>query len=218
MKKFLSILLALMCATIFSSCNPNPNDEYISQLRRDIMRGTSDGFDFTAYIEERETPLQADGIPNAKIPVVVLKISTSTAISGTSSVFITIDGKEYSAHPTTLSPTLFSSIIPVDALPSDTFTARFESVGDTAKNVSVTLSSVLPEMSDYTAPLALAKSTLGDKITYENNVLVGEFFIRVLHENGTAFWYVGYVTASSTHSLLISADGQTVIATHESKT
>lgn len=215
LKKIISSILAAGLAIALSACARNNFNSAISQLRTDILSGSADGCEFILYAEEREIPLSADGIPLEKSPVIILKATALSAFSGTYSVFIAFDGKEYSSLPEFRADNVLRAVIPVEKLPRGDVSVRLE--GD--KNYSADLSSVLPDgVCEYTAAVKTALSHLADKVTYSGGRLEGEIFARVLFENGNAYWYVGYVSGKNLYSVLVAGDGKTVVASRDGET
>jgi len=207
----LALLTILLC--LFSGCKNKP-DVGISQLRTDVLYASSDGYEVTVYPEEREIPLIADGYSAQKSPVLIIKISSLSEISGTFTVCVNVDGKEYSALPTERANKILRVEIPVETLPSKELAITLKG----EKKIALIAKSIVPEgLSSYEKAIELAVNALGDKITYNGNKPNGEFMVRVLVENENAFWYVGYVTEKNTYSFLINAEGNKIIATREAE-
>ena len=212
MKKTLILFVAVAMLAFITACN-KPQDVGVSQLRTDILTATSGDYTASVYVEEREIPLVADGTACARTPVIIVKITSLHEISGTYSIFTTVGERDYSAQPTQRTANTLRAEIVVDSLPDKELSLTLKG----SDEVTFSVRSILPEgTANYQKALATAKSALGTKIEYEDGKPKGEFFVRVLVENGNAFWYVGYVTDQGTRSLLISADGGSVIATHDS--
>ena len=210
-KKFILIAAAVAAIALFCSCGKN-EELNVSQLRTDILTGTDNGCEFTAYPEMREMPLIADGKAGVKVPVVIVKIINSRAFSGTYSIFIKIGDKEYSASPETVSDNMFKAVIPVEHLPEGSMEISLK--GENEYNAKLN-SVISEEIADYKIALAAAKNELGDKVVYESNASAGEFFVRIISENDRAFWYVGFITAEKVCSVLVSADGKQIVATKD---
>jgi hypothetical protein len=186
----------------------------ISQLREDVLVGTADGITACIYPELREIPLCADGYCGEKTPVLIIKLTRSSAFSGTYSVFVNLDGKEYSATAVQKNPTLLRAEIILPSLPQGTVTVMLKGEAET----EITAHTVKADgICTYTKALTTAKSALGDKVAYDGKTALGEFMVRLLWENNTAYWYVGYTKERYTHSLLISADGSKLLATHDAE-
>ena len=62
---------------------------------------------------------------------------------------------------------------------------------------------------EYTVPLETVKKEIK---TVEKEKASYEYFVRVICENGEAFWYVGYITEDKTYSYLLDASGTEIIA------
>ena len=210
MKKSVYLLVVVLSVLLLCGCAAKKTDAIVSQLRTDVLEGKTGDCVFTAYLEEREIPLIADGIAGDKTPAVIVKISDSSAFYGAYTVTVTVSGKEYSAAPELKADTLMKATVILDEpcrQKEITVTLKGE------KEVSATLVSVLPEDTcGYEKALDTAKTALGDKIIYKGGKAEGEIFIRVLYENGAAYWYVGYVNGDTVNSVLIGADGETVVA------
>ena len=207
-----SVFIAAVAALLLFCCCKKNEGVNVSQLRTDILTGADGGCEFTVYPEMREMPLIADGKAGVKVPAVIVKIVNSRVFSGTYSIFIKIDGKEYSAAPEAVSDSVFKAVIPVEALPDGGMEITLK--GET--EYRAVLSSALPEeLGEYTLALAAAKAELGEKIVYEGDTPAGEFFVRVISENDNAYWYIGFITAEKVCSVLVSADGKQVVATKD---
>lgn len=191
---------------IGSACADKDKCENISQIRYDIFSAETDEFLITAYAENREIPLTPDGKAGERSNVIILKICTLSAINGTYSASITIEGKEYSALLEQRAENILKAEIPVETLPKESFTIKI--TGE--KSAEATLKSILPEgVADYTVPLDTVKKEL--KITIASDA-EGEFLVRVICENGEAYWYVGFVTEEKTYSFLLDASGKEIMA------
>ncbi len=204
--------LFLIPILLFSLCLVGCKDKKnyrVSQLRTDILQACEGELCVTAYAEEREIPLCADGYAGERSPVVIIKITDSSAFSGAYSALLTIGGREYTSSLSQQMPNVLRAEIPVDKLPNGELAVQIQG----EKSLSITLRSVLPDgIATPDEALSSAVNALGDKVSYDKNTAEGEFFIRVLLEDGTPYWYVGYTRDKNTHSLLISADGERVIA------
>ena len=212
--KFILTTLLTLLLCFYSGCR-NKTDVGISQLRTDILFASKDGYDVTVYLEEREIPLSLDGYSAQRTPVLIFKICSLSAISGTFTIFTEIDGKQYSASPIERADKNLRAEIPVETLPKEEINITLKG----EKELQLTATSIIPQgVAPYTKALETAKSALGDKITYTNNVPNGDFMVRVLIENNTAFWYVGYATQNHTYSYLINSDGTKIIATRTAET
>ncbi len=211
-KKFLFAAVAVALAFTAAACTRADDYDKISQLRTNVYFGTDGEAEFTAYAEERESPLCADGIPGERIAAIVIKIAQKSAFSGTNSIFIKVGDKEYSATPTAVADNVLRAVIPVDELPKGEFYAALSG----EKESAATLTSVFTGV-DHRAAFETAKAELAGKLVYDGNALTGEFFVRALYENGVSYWYVGYVTQENVFSLLISEDGKQVIAAKDFK-
>lgn len=207
------ILLVALIAFTFTACKQNDYPA-VSQLRKDVLYASSEGYEVTVYPEERETPLISDGTPNENSPVLIVKINSLTEIQGTFTIFAEFDGRRYSATPEQRSNTLMRAVIPVDSLPASTLTICLSGKTET----TLTPTSVIPKDTlNHTVALNTAIKNLSDKLIYDGNKPLGEFQVRVLYEAPNAYWYVGYVTERKTYSLLISANGKEIIATREAE-
>ena len=214
-KKMISSIIAAGLAIALSACAGTAFNSAISQLRTDILCGDADGCEFVLYAEEREMPLSADGKALEKSPVVIVKATALCAFSGTYSVFVAFDGKEYSALPEFRADNVLRAVIPVEKLPRGEVSVRLEG----ERNYSAALTSVIPEgVGEYTAAVKTALDHLADKVAYSGGKPEGEIFARVLFENGNAYWYVGYVADKNLYSVLVSGDGKTVIASRVGET
>ena len=208
---FIALLTIALC--LFTGCKNKPIVG-ISQLRTNIFYAQSDGFEVTVYSEERETPLLADGYSAQKTPVLIIKIMSSSEISGTLTVCANVDGKEYTASPTERANKILRVEIPVETLPSSEISITLKG----EKEICLTAKSIIPDgTASYEKAVELTINALGDKITYNGNKPIGEFMVRILVENQKAFWYVGYVTEKNTYSFLINAEGNKIIATREAE-
>jgi len=214
--KLLTVLTVFITACILlCGCDNGETGAGVSQLRTDILYGTDGKLEATAYCEMREIPLSADGIADEKQPVVIVKISSLAEFSGTYSIFISFGGEEYSAQPEQRSKVVMRAEIPVKQLPEGSLELTLKGENETA----ITLNSIRPEgVCDYKVALKTAKTELGNKLLGSAKKPEGEFFVRLLCEDGNAYWYVGYVTEGTTYSLLLSADGNKVLATRSADT
>lgn len=213
-KKLFAAIFVFAASLFLFACNDNDYDAGVSQLRTDILFAEADGAEITVYLEERELPLVADGAAGARTPVLIVKIVDSAAFSGTYTITVSYDGKEYTATPE-LRGELLSAVITVDALPSN---GNLDLALSGERELSATLHTALPEHASAEKAISAAKAALGDRMIYDGKKLDGELFVRVLSEEGNAFWYVGYITESETISILISGDGENVLAEHVSPT
>ena len=79
------------------------------------------------------------------------------------------------------------------------------------KSAEAELKSVLPGgFAEYTVPLETVKKEI--KTVEKEKASSYEYFVRVICENGEAFWYVGYITEDKTYSYLLDASGTEIIA------
>ena len=209
-RSFALIAAAVLVFAALTACGAKKPDGIISQLRTDIYEGKTGECEFTAYAEEREIPLAADGKAGTKMPVIIVKICDSAAFYGTYTVTVKIGGKEYSAAPELKADSLMKAVIPI-AAPCKEKEIEVSLHGE--KEIAATLRSVLPEdVCDVKKAVNKACDALGEKIAYESRKPLGEIFARVLFENGTAYWYVGYINDGTVNAVLVSADGEQVVA------
>lgn len=214
MKKLLAAIFIFVLLLSLTACAGKTDYPAVSQLRTDILYASDGNYEVTVYKEERELPLLADGVALERTPVLVVKIHSLTEISGTFTVFAEFDGKRYSAQPEHRAANVLHAVMPVEALPAGEVTVTVKS----NEEVHLKLSSIIPEgTAVYTAPLATAINRLADKLRYDGKAPLGEFQVRILCENATAYWYVGYVTDKEIFSLLLSADGKEIIATRQAE-
>lgn len=190
---------ALLC---LCGCSADPLDG-VSQLRTDILAGTCGTAEFTAYAEEREIPLSADGTAGERMPVVIVKIVDSAAFYGTYSIFLSYGGREYSAAMTPTGEGVLRATVNVDALPQGALTATLKG----ERELAAELVSCTGEHAGWETALSLVKTELKTE-----NAGGGEYFVRILCEKGNVFWYVGYTDGKENRSFLTDAEGKEILA------
>lgn len=203
----LSVVIAAVAAMFnFVGCGKAEGDKNVSQIRYDILSAETDNYVITAYAESREVPLKADGISGERSNEIIVKICSLSALSGTYSISLTIDDKEYTATPEQRADNILKADVPVESLPGGSFVMKI--TGE--KSAEAELKSVLPGgFAEYTVPLETVKKEIK---TVEKEKDSYEYFVRVICENGEAFWYVGYITEDKTYSYLLDASGTEIIA------
>ena len=114
----LSVVIAAVAALFnFVGCGKAEGDKNVSQIRYDILSAETDNYVITAYAESREVPLKADGISGERSNEIIVKICSLSALSGTYSISLTIDDKEYTATPEQRADNILKADVPVESLP-----------------------------------------------------------------------------------------------------
>ena len=213
LKRLVCALVSVAVLVSFAACGLKDKKNYVSQLRTDILTGNAEGLEFTAYAEEREIPLISDGYAGVRTPVIIIKISSLSAFYGTYEISVSIDGKKYSAAPELKADTVMRAVIPIEkAFLKKEITVELKG----EKETSIALTSILPDgVCEYGKAVETAFKAIGDKAVYEGRKLKGEISARVLSENGNVYWYVGYANGETVYSVLVSADGEQVVAQKE---
>lgn len=211
MKKLVCfIALTLLAVILCTGCVKTDAEKYVSQLRTDVMCSETGEVMAYVYCEEREIPLSADGEVGETTPCLVVKITNSSAFSGTFAIRVEFDGKSYSASPSFRTDHVLRAEIPVEALPEGDVTVVL--VGDEEK--AFTAKSLKPST---TADYRVALNTAFADFCPSASGFEGEIFVRLLCEEGKAFWYVGFVCEDKISSYLLSDTGKEIVASRISE-
>ena len=211
MKKIVFVIIAALvfAALLVSGCSERTDYlDYVSQMRSACFFGESKSYRVTAYSEEREYPLKADGIVGETGKFVILKIafkdSEKMLLNDVYADF-SLD-KEYKASLSYNAGTESYVVnIAVENLPADDFTVTVTADGE-KENVALSISrceAVSPEKALKSA--IAAKRDVIDKLEASNADY--EIMVRLIVEGEEAFYYVGIVESQYTTALLLDSRG-----------
>ena len=212
MKKY---LIAIICTVLlFSLCGCTKSTDYyrfVSQERRDILRGENENYSVDCFLEMREKPFKPDGKKQETAYAVIIKLTVKSGengiLSGAKVTFST--DKDYSA--------LFSfhresdnyvAVSYVSLLPEKSLSVTLEANG---QKETIQLDSILGDFEfKPREALETALSKSNDKYAAAKS---GNLEINIRLICGDAiFYYVGLVTEDKTDAFLISADGKKIVS------
>ena len=223
MKKnlFASALAAAALALAFGGCAASADlTEYVSEYRSDIYEGTSGGYSVFASFSQREYPYEADGNAGEMSDLFEAALS---APDNTKTYILTfsVGGTEYEEELS------FDSVRMVHtfsrSLPCPTEKEIVFSVTDTegAEPVAVTAASVKSgkeiSLSGLLSSLSSAERERFAALEDGRN-FAGELYVRLLHENGKCYYYVGLTDRNGvTYAMLADAESGELLATRETR-
>jgi len=207
-KLFYSIVVAIFSLSV-CGCAVKPDYmQYVSQIRRACFFGESSSFRVTAYSEEREYPLKADGYPGEMTPFVIIKLNfigeQNMLITGLSADFV-IDKKYTAELPFRAESDGYVASVMVDKLPEGqlTVTITYDGVSENVELTQTGKKNFSPEQALDVA--VIHKNQLIGGLIDNNDDF--EICIRVMYESDNLYYYVGIVEHEYTTALLISEDG-----------
>ena len=223
-RKLLTILCAAACLVLPASlgaCSANADlTRFVSEYRSEIYEGTEGEYSIFANYTEREYPYLADGYPAdmTKIFEIVLTAPDNTK---TYSVQYTIRQKQYEAELSFDSVRMIHSCSQTINCPEEksiAFTIT-ETDAEQGNAVTVTAASVRGEntadLKTLLSTVKKAEPSCFDRLISGKN-FAGEIYVRLLHENGQCFYYIGVVDRTgNTHCILADAQSGEILATRE---
>lgn len=210
----------LSLALGLSGCAVAPElSDYVSEYRSDIFEGTSGSYSVFATYSSREYPYEADGNAGemSELFEVALAASDNTKTYVLTFALGGISYEEELSFDSVRMVHTFSRSLPQPTEKEITFsitdTEGSEPVEVTAK--SVRSESALP-LKDLLSAVSAAEKEHFAALTDGRN-FAGELYIRLLHENGQCYYYVGLTDRSgSTYAMLADAETGEILATRGS--
>ena len=210
MKKIFLFVLSFYCIFCSACKQKTDYDQKISQLRTDVFVYECQNFTLTAFSEIVETPLTDDGVKGKteKLITFRLRSTNSNYFDQMPQINFTLADKNYSANfEFKQIPTILSCSVNVDDMPSSAFDISLRADG--TQN-TITLQSV--KNSTTKSYNQVLKSLLNDQSFLEIVSGQVEIRIRLIHNDGYDYWYVGLITPNKTISYLLDGETLEIIA------
>ena len=211
MKKVLLFLTLILSITALFGCKSKKDfNEYISQLRYDVLFAENDLCSISCYLETRESPFVSDGIVNAKENLVILKLSPKNDELKDFGVSFTTD-KTYTEN-FSFEPRFncYVATVSVETMPSKNLKIT---LSDENGNSDITLTSKKQSSTiAYDKALSFVysqnKEKIDDLISSDDNF---EINLRLISEEQD-FWFVGITTSENSFCFLVDGKSGKIIA------
>ena len=211
MKKVVLFLTLILSITALFGCKSQKDfNEYISQLRYDVLFAENDLCSISCYLETRESPFVSDGIVNAKENLVILKLSPKNDELKDFGVSFTTD-KTYTEN-FSFEPRFncYVATVSVETMPSKNLKIT---LSDENGNSDITLTSKKQSSTiSYDKALSFVysqnKEKIDDLISSDDNF---EINLRLISEEQD-FWFVGITTSENSFCFLVDGKSGKIIA------
>ncbi len=206
MKKLFCAFFVVICLFALTSCNTDSKyTPYISQLRTDVFVGEGENYSLQIFAEQRETPFINDGSAGEKnnlLTVRVLNCSKPLKITISYSNQDLSADAEYNPHALSMTATF-----EVPSFPQGQVVANIE--GEYSEQIEC----VSKKNSDTISPQTALNKVISEKKDFiasisENGELKAEIYIRLLVENDSNFYYIGFGQGSNKITAFL-LDGKT---------
>jgi len=193
--KFLTIILILLCLPFYSCHSSNKEENYVSQLRKNVFYGENSDICVKVYSEEREHPFINDAKANPRESFIIVKVLNSDKLT---SVKVSYLKQNYSATcQYNIASTSMDCTIKVSSLPAN---AVFVTVETEESSTRVECLSQLKNntISPFSA-LDKVKTQQKDFISSltNNGTFNAEIYIRLICEGDYNFYYVGFAQGNN---------------------
>lgn len=227
-RKFLSVislkrLLSLLCLPVLflaiiglSSCKKQTDYfSYVSECRSDIFTCEGDGFSLKMYAVSREQPYLSDGVKRECTQKAEAFLTTDRT-QETFSIGFIVGEKEYGGEMSfdnARTEYYFSCTVDISSLRSIPVKICYGGTVYETNAINVrTETAFSPEKILQT--VLQSEHTLIENMT-DRNGFCGEFYIRLIYEDGL-YYYVGIIgTDQKTHALLLNAETGKILARRE---
>ena len=204
----------MLCAAVFilSGCNKSVNYlDYVSEKRTDIYLYSNDGLEIKIYISEKESPYMTDGVKGDMNSLTEIYVSLPRNYD---EVNVSVCGTEGEMNYRAVENCYYLRL-PDGKISGESaeVTLTYGGESHTYSAVSVLYDGVIG--CDGAVNCAIDRETELFRTLTENNVLLGEIYVRLLYDEG-CYYYVGVCDRNNKiNAYLVDGERGKVIASKE---